>query len=178
MSCLGAPTWQQRRIEFNHDWFSRYRKAIAAFREVILGMVVRPDVYPAAFLGQVLPQWESRVSEVVSLLDTFLETMTPALLLREPPLNNLQSRDREWLAPVIDRLWRERIGAERLLALAHRELAQTTDAYARLRRHTHALSPDQTEGLSELAPSLLTFEEAARRLSAALHDFPNTIMVI
>lgn len=124
--------WQRRRTALNHDWLkNRLLVGLAEWINV-LDDLVEDDSHTRAFLITILPEWLVQREQFRSLFAQCEASVSPALLLRRPPLCAMSEADGGWLGPLVHELWVTRSDVRRLTAEAQRCLSDADECYERL----------------------------------------------
>jgi hypothetical protein len=174
---VGQP-WQQRRSELNHSELSnQFIVALDGQVAFLAGKSVDP-IKIRVFVKEQLPRWPILRLGFVALLNAFEDEMSPRTLFGHLPLSRSHPRTRDWLMPLVDRLWRVRCSTKELLRDARDKLAATDTVYDAIQRKIDAPGEAQSfEKFKAFRPDIERLASACREVSAALHQFPHQIRV-
>jgi hypothetical protein len=171
----GREFWIRHRGELNHDWLkNQFGTALRAHRNSIRGLVTNPSLDNAS-LGLLLMEWESRVSEMKTLISTFEEALSPSALFEEEPLRNAGFRPdfEKSLRVLVHDLWKRRMDLPNLVSMALEKLDESRSCATRLR----AALESNSNGSAQILDGLTGFLGSIRELSEALSAFPRTVEV-
>lgn len=172
-----TPDWQRRRASFNHDWLkNQYMPALAKCLNLLDDRIEDPQ-FEQVFVTVVLPQWESHYTEVLHLLQSFQQEMSPRALVSQMGFCG-NGQGEHWLAEVMHHIWLARYPVrqwvEQALARAHAADA----AYKELQESLSGCSDVQSaEALRPLRDTLAAFRDRCQDLAKAVEQFPSEIKV-
>jgi hypothetical protein len=111
--------WSRRRQRFNHDWLkNQFLTALAHLVSIARGQVEDP-AFVKHFVDRVFPQWPCRRKDVLELAASFEIQMSPRVLFCSEPLASNPGMQEQWVADLIDALWRARTQPQRKLEELH-----------------------------------------------------------
>ena len=174
----GREPWQDRRSRFDHDWLkNRYLNRLEGFLALLDSNMATPDLV-RDFVHQDLPAWERRSREARNLLAAFTTEMTPAVCFNQPPLCLLPEAGRDWLVPLVHRLWWERYPVADWIEQAGRSLDEADALCADLQEGV-GIDPEPTlEQVAALRPGIAVFRDSCRGVAAAMRRFPDQVQVL
>lgn len=154
--------WLRLRGRLNHDWLqNRYLTFLAArYRDPQTQDWSRSDLR-----GRLL-EWREKEPELLRLLKSTEEALSPRQLLAEPPLANLPQADKDWLAPLVHELYCARTDIRQRVAGAEAKV-EVVD------RLVSAISGEGGGDASELE----RLYAACRELSHAISELPSRIQI-
>jgi hypothetical protein len=163
--------WLKRRSALSHDWLkNQYMSALGKFLNLLDDEIEDPE-FERLFVPGTLPEWESRVTEVVVLIADFERCMSPRALLDVPPLSACGEDVRRWLGQLVHGLWLGRCAVRESVASALDAAAAADAAYRRLRRALPAgASCESAEELRPLRTQFADFRKRCQLLGAALEQ--------
>lgn len=170
--------WQRRRSSLNHDWLrSRVALVISRALRVISGEVIAAD-FDLNSAGGIVGAWRERRDECVGLLEDCAREMTPAVLLNETPLDQLDGDSREWLGEVIHELWLVRYAIDDRVASALALVSAVDQTCEALRV---GLLDDRMQSRVQLCdfarPLLGRLRTEVVQLSEAIEELPKDIRI-
>jgi hypothetical protein len=106
-------TWSARRSRLNHDLIrNRLLPALGAMGNIVRGHIASPV---ESVLGPILETWEQVRTETEYLMNSFIQEMSPEILLDEAPLCFCSSETLSWLRIFLRSRWLRTFPVERCL---------------------------------------------------------------
>ena len=167
--------WMRRRSAIMHDWLStkHFLGRLRSIALVLSGRVQRVD-WQLGAISDALVEWREKEQEIDWLVHEFEVSMSPAALVGEGPLAQLNYADRARMEKCVHALWLNRLSVERLRKRALAAKLECTSAAATLAeavRAARALDDPTT------ARSVDRFSDAMRTLHTSLAAFPSRVRV-
>ena len=171
--------WLSRRREINHDWLkNRFIVALNSWLRLLDG-AIEDSILEKAFLRDVLPQWETRRSEVNALIQDFEKEMSPRQLFNELPLSRCDAQTKQWLGELVHRLWIMRVSAKELTSTAKRFVSAADTAYTELSQIVRARpTGDLVTNMKPHRRLFERFRDACQKLGDTVSEFPHEINVV
>lgn len=172
------PQWQQRRNEFSHIWLKKqYLLALGAWLNLLDGHVDDPE-FERAFVPEVLAQWQWASQTAAELSGSFAQEMSPRNLFDAPPLAGCSAGTRQWLAPLLESLWRVHYQVDQLVADAKTRIAEADAAYTRLQDALRGEAEIcSAVALRHLRPLFTEFRNGCQQVAKAIERFPTEVKV-
>ena len=127
------------------------------------------DDLEGRLLREDLPRWPELLEEITDLVARFGREMSPVCLFRREPLHNMAADDREWLAELVETLWRSRCRVDTLVDSTGLDLGLCDASFQRL---VDAWEEDRD---SMRLKRLSLFADACEILSWGLSRFPRRV---
>ena len=169
------PNWQRDRSDFNHQWLkNRLLSALDAADNVIKGRV-RSIGYLQELIDVDIPEWQERRKDLHTLLNDFESQMSPQQFILSSPLSDCEEPVKETLAELMHELWLVRYPVQEWLDNAKNAAEEVNLYYEHLRN----CKPIDSDG--NIQPEFVTyfdaFRSSCRKLSKAIEQFPNQILI-
>ncbi len=166
--------WQLRRSELNHQWLKneliRHLRAFVARLEA-----TDPDEKRIAeFAREDWPKFAARREEIIDLLVSAEQALSPQRLFEQTPLSRFEPGMRAWLSRLVHDLWLARTPVKQQICAAGVALDSATRLYMELDALVVSAEP---EVLRPALESLVAFEGDVMRLSACLSQLPRKVQV-
>jgi hypothetical protein len=171
------PNWQSKKSTLNHDWLKHsFLPGIANYLNILSGQIIDEDT-ERNFVNEVLFNWELRSPEISSLLESFLEEMSPKSLFEYSPLARCSNETKTWLSELVHVRWLNKTKAIGLLTSSRAALQAADAAYNTLR---YAIGEGPEWPLTEMQSHFRLIQDFYVRcieLGDTLSCFPRTIEV-
>lgn len=168
--------WSNLRAKLHHDWLkNRYLTFLMARAEYLDNIIeshkpVREDV-SAQFI-----EFQNRVADFKSLIDAAVDSLSPAQLLDEYPLNRMSAENRKWLSEIVQVIYCERTGIKKEVVEMKEKLNLIHDMHMLL----SSLLKGKNGGLQEKAGRrpFMKYRFEMQEFSMMLASLPNKIQAI
>lgn len=172
-------TWQRRRASFNHNWLkNQYLPALSKWVNLLDQRLVDSKM-ESTFVLNVLPQWESRRSESLSIPADFKSQMSPRRLMEEKPLSHYNEETKAWLSGTVHHLWLARYPVQTWIDQALDQAREADRTYLELQE---ALSECEAlrsaDALHPFRDDFAAFRTQCQELAMAIEQFPSEIKVV
>lgn len=176
--CDVFEAWCRKRSEFSHDWLNnRFLNRLQAFL-LRLEDGAGDTESLERFVRVDFAEWSPMGAEARRLLDEFEHAMSPRAMLSTEPLCNLDPKTKEWLASVVDRLWRTRYPVTRWIETAIERLESASRQSRLLSAELSRVDPREAGALNRLLGPFQEFERRCRALKAAISELPDRVLVV
>jgi hypothetical protein len=171
--------WQQRRGEFNHDWFKpEYLIALQAFLERLQEEDPGSMNRLREFMEVDFPVWEERSRDAWWLIQHVEQEMSPTSLFNTEPLNKCGVETKGWLVPLIHDLWLKRYGIRQLVVKAEDLLTRVDEGFAKLAANMPKTDESYHQRLKSNLSAWKKFVDDCFEFSQCLSEFPHAIEVL
>lgn len=168
-------SWQKRRSVFNHDWLkNQYLPALAKLLNLIDSEVEDPE-FARVFVRLILPQWEPRSEEVLSIIRDYERFMSPMLLIDSSRLSGCDAYTKRWLRNFVHSLWLKKNSITDIMNSAAARVEQVDTTYRQLKSSLRHCNVESGNDLQPLRESFAKFREQCQSLATAMERFPNGI---
>jgi hypothetical protein len=165
-----------RRSALNHNWLqNQYLVFLLALIEYTTESFVDPG-FEATAAGQ-LRAWETHQSDMLHLLNTCADELSPRLLLKNKPLAALNEYDQAWLGDVVHNCWVARTGIEKLVSRADNCLKTANAIYSKLVTILIGNGWPAHETFALLTNELRSFHTACSDLALAISRLPSKLEI-
>jgi hypothetical protein len=161
--------WEAERSWLNHDLLkNRFENKVDAYAVICRDHPVLSLLAPR--FEEIRTQWVDLAKGIERLLGRYREEAGPNRFFSQPPLDNLQQDDREWLMGLTRSMWWQRVGGESLLAEARRCLAAVQNRMTSLEAAIAAGEAD-LNALHKVVTAAVAFSNSVHELGSALSAF-------
>lgn len=169
--------WQQRRIEFNHNWLkNRYLPGLHRFLNFLRDEIEDPE-FGTDFLTTHFRAWEQSRDQVAELCNSFEYEMSPRRLLDIAPLVYVDPETRSWLGDILHHAWLTRYSVHDWV----RDGTSCTAAVDACYRTILPLLPESGSSVAKLRSLTPRFEQLGHlceQLARAIERFPRQILIV
>jgi len=155
--------WRSLRNKINHDWLqNKFRLFLKLLQNDNSSGLLKQDILDR------LMQWDSRRLDLISLMSSAPEALSPRQLLCRPPLDKMDEGNKEWLGELIHELYLARSG------IAHK----VNGIYNLIVRCDKLVSVAKDQIMKEDCVPLLTADKLLyefKLLSRKISDLPHQI---
>jgi len=171
-----TPSWQTRRSAFNHDWLkNKYLNRLTGFLERI--KTPDPDIARLArFIEEDFPEWEVQRDEVLNLIASFEEEMSPRSLFEQEPLSRCDEDTKLWLGELVHALWMVRYPVKEWVSSARNATHMANSKYDHLAKEIKVQKESLQGNLKSLLTPFLEFKGACDKLGKAISSFPHEVL--
>jgi len=171
-----TPYWQTRRSSFNHDWLkNKYLNRLTGFLERL--KTPDPDIVRLArFIEEDFPEWEMRRDEILNLVASFEEEMSPRSLFEQGQLNQCDENTKRWLLELVHTLWMVRYPVKEWVITTREAIQIANDKYDHIAKKLKGQKVGLPGNLKSLLTFFLEFKGACERLSKTISYFPHEVL--
>lgn len=168
--------WEKKRAKLHHDWLKNsYMMFLNARAESLDDAVkscsaIREDVVEQFF------EFKYRTIDLENLIDETVTSLSPAQLVEEYPLCNMDGDNKKWLAEVIHTLYCKRTGIEKKVEEIKFKLLSIKDLYNLLVLIVNGKSGGLLEKAGEKPFIKLRFE--IQELSMMITSLPHEVQIV
>ena len=171
--------WKKKRSQFNHDWLKNiYIPNVATYIN-ILDNKIEDDDFVENFLTNIFKGFELHIHDAVSLIDEFIDEMSPRVLFNEQPLIRLDEDVREIFSDIIHKLWCDKYFVYKRIYQIRKLINNTIIAYKRILDIGFSNNINlNVKSFSIYKPLFLEFLFTCRELSKAIEKIPSDIKMV
>jgi hypothetical protein len=173
-----SPSWQEKRIQLNHDWFSRYIVSLNKWLG-LMNQDLKDFSFETRFIEDVFVQWSDNEQEVLTLIGDFEKEMSPRSLFYLPPLSRCDENTKSWLTIMVHELWCCRYPVKEWVntAIKNAKTAKSFNDKIQIVLKTH---PEfrLSEELRPWYEEFQNFRDACKVLSESISKFPREVKII
>lgn len=171
-----ASEWENRRSTLRHDELkNRFLDRLDTFLDDDLNESNPELPWLLVFVEDDLVQWAQHSGEAEVLINTYASLLSPRTLLDDPPLSRMPESDKEWLANVMDTLWKHRHNIDQHVSQARSALQEANAAYQTLSSSLSTV--DSVADLRQQRPTFESFRDAGYDLVDAFGHFCRKVRV-
>lgn len=165
--------WQRLRSSLNHDWLKN------EYLTNLDGLIVRLQASKSVGTGvdkemqAYLSVWKRRHPEMVNLINTAEDCLSPRTFFDRNPLIHCLPEHRTWLDPLIHGLWLYRYGVREKAVEALGLLSEADQLHGKLDTELK-----NGETLASMSAKLEAFTDIVKQLSYLLSSFPVKVVTV
>lgn len=168
--------WNNIRARLHHDWLkNRYLIFLMARAEYLDNIIeshkdIREDII------EQFVELQNRVVDFEALIDGTVDSLSPAQLLDEYPLDRMSEENRKWLSEVVHALYCDRTGIKKKIAEIKKKFNSVQDMYLLLAK----LLKGKNGGLLEKAGKqpFMKFRFEIQEFSIMLSSLPHQVQIV
>ncbi len=169
-SSCSADIWNAARSRISHDSLKNgLAIALGKYSNVLAGVVEDADAGNQLLAS--LSHWPTLRDEILHLIRTGCEELSPAALFRRWPLDALDEKSKDMLSSIIDGRWREGVKPEQWTAEAEDALKRMDIACQQLKETLQAGGVGDATQITMAREAVANFSETLSRLSRC-KDWP------
>ena len=172
------PEWIRRRFEFNHDWLKLYLNDFKAFIMIIDDRVEDPFM-EGHFIVDILPQWQEKSSEALSIINSFESDMSPKRIFESPPLTRYHNETIGWLKDLLHSIWIFQSKVKKLRHDALESILEANNAYTNLTKiRQNYLETNNTALFRSHRQAFVEFNNACYKTFITFQKLPSRIEIL
>jgi hypothetical protein len=126
--------WNNLRAKLNHDWLQNRYLTFLMARGRYMDELMKAGKLPREDIQVQFIDWQRKENDFAFLINESIESLNPAQLVDEYPLNLMADENRLWLKEVVHVLYIERTGMTEKVAKLKEKLKLISDVHKLLSR--------------------------------------------